>query len=142
MSVIGVSFDGKHCKDSYGMWLTNVEFESPEPQETYVQVPGRDGELDLSEALSGEIHYNNGTITLTFQTTGKVCGKTWTGLRDTLMNDLHGKTTEIVFDDDPDWVYKARCTVSGTPAAGQIYELTVTCNTEPFKTKGSSQLLW
>ena len=45
------------------MYLTDADIGFPEVRTNYVDVPGRDGMLDLSTALDGEIHYQDRTIT-------------------------------------------------------------------------------
>ena len=41
------------------MILNEKSYPPPTPKTLYVEVDGRDGDLDLSEGLIGEIKYNN-----------------------------------------------------------------------------------
>ena len=60
---------GSYDTDLNGLWtLTGWEFSPAEYRTNYVEVPGRDGDLDLSTALSdGMPKYNNRTLTATFE---------------------------------------------------------------------------
>ena len=53
----GVTIGDKHTFKDWGLICTKIEISDPERKTYYVSIPGRDGDLDLSEALSGEIQY-------------------------------------------------------------------------------------
>ncbi|MCC8181522.1 MAG: phage tail family protein [Clostridiales bacterium] len=133
---IGVSFDGAHCLDDLGLYLTNASIGAPEVQTNYIDVPGRDGQLDLSTALTGAVRYKNRTIELTFATAKRVSGKEWHALLSDVSNLLHGQEKTIAFDGD-DYYYKGRCTVTDFAVEGEKHTLTVSCNCEPYKYSAS-----
>lgn len=98
-----------HSANDLNVILTSKTFTKPEPQIYTVEVPGRNGLLDLTEGLMGRVAYNNGTITLTFVAPGKV--------NDTItiidyFNKLHGQEVELIDDDFSSYKYKGRCSIS------------------------------
>lgn len=62
--MITVLFDETDLKLEYSMVLEEFDIGIPEPKLVTVDVPGRDGELDMSRALTGNIMYHNRIIQL------------------------------------------------------------------------------
>lgn len=58
--------DDKHTERDWGLIWTDVKIESPEEQRKYITIPGRDGVLDLTEALKNGVRYGNRSVTNTF----------------------------------------------------------------------------
>lgn len=84
-----------------GWTLTGWSFPEPDPQENFVEVPGRSGgPLDVSTALtSGDPRYGSRSLTATFE-----CSDGDRLERDALIeemvNQLHGRRENILFPDD------------------------------------------
>ena len=92
---------GDYDTAAHGWTLASLEFEEPELQEIFVDVPGRpDGPLDMSDALTnGDPYYNSRGLTATFE-----CSD---GTRDDrnvliyeMVNALHGRRLDIILPDD------------------------------------------
>lgn len=80
--------------------LTGWELSAPEYQSNMVEVPGRDGSLDLSTALTdGEPRYKSRTLTATFETSEGTREARQTRL-DTMVNWLDGWRMDIYLPDD------------------------------------------
>lgn len=80
--------------------LTGWELSAPEYQSNMVEVPGRDGALDLSTALTdGEPRYKSRTLTATFETSEGTRETRQTRL-DTMVNWLDGWRMDIQLPDD------------------------------------------
>lgn len=80
--------------------LTGWALSTPEYQSNMVEVPGRDGALDLSTALTdGEPRYKNRTLTATFETSEGSREARQTRL-DTMVNWLDGWRMDIQLPDD------------------------------------------
>lgn len=94
--VIGVSFDGVHCLNDMGIYLTNADIGTPDARTNYVKVPGRDGLLDLTESLTGDIRYGNREIKLSFATEKRISQKDWQDLLSYVSNVLHGQKKRFV----------------------------------------------
>jgi len=62
-----------NLETEFGLHLTGYSYTPPEARTEYVSVPGRDGDLDFTEALfgsNGTVHYGNAKLEMTFLFTG------------------------------------------------------------------------
>lgn len=107
------------------------ELGNPTPQSYLVEVPGRNGLLNLTKGLTGKVCYNNRP--LKFQYLG-------TGNHDILLdtvdvfNTFHGETIRIIDDDTPDWYYEGEASVE-TKRDGVLVTITLNVNADPFRQK-------
>lgn len=85
---------GSNAISQYGFYLEDADLGSPEPQTAYVEVPGRNGALDMSEAITGYPTYNNRTLTFTLVMDGTI--EDIETAKDQFFTDNHGKTMEIL----------------------------------------------
>lgn len=131
----GVKFGEKHSYNDFKLILASKDIGMPEPRTNYVEVPGRNGSLDLSEALTGEVSYNDREIMLSFIAMEAMTNKTWPKLLTEISNYLHGKKLKIVFDEDTDYYFLGRCAVTDFSAPKGAENLTITCTCDPFKYK-------
>lgn len=61
----GVLINDEHTLRDWRAVITNSDIISlPEPNTTYLEIPGRNGRLDLSEVLTGDVSFSNRTIKL------------------------------------------------------------------------------
>lgn len=132
---IGVTMNGKHCLRDLGMYLTEASIAPPEVRTNYVPVPGRDGALDLSTALDGEIHYNDRAISLTFVSTAQLSGLSWSEFYARLLDLFHGRETELRFDGDEDYYYTGRGSVSGFTQEGGKWSVQMKFTCTPYRLK-------
>lgn len=117
-----------------GPWtLTNWELDSVSIRANYVEVPGRDGDLDLSTALTdGVPRYGNRNLTVSLE-----CSE---GTRlereamiNTMINWLDGWRLNIILPDDPDHYLTGRVHVAreyNDPAHAAV---TVTSVCDPWR---------
>ena len=135
----GVTFGTKH---SYNDWKLITKSRpvigSPSPKTNYIDVPEADGKLDFTEALTGEVKYNNRTIE--FEFTVIEARNRWTGLYSEIMNYLHGKKMKLVFDEDPNNYYVGRFEVNEWKSDKRTSTLTITGDVEPYKYELHSSL--
>lgn len=119
--------------ENWGLTLTGWELSAPEYKPYFVSVPGRDGDIDLSTALTdGQPRYNNRELTATFELS--------TGTREqrlaafnTIVNALDGKRVNITLPDDATHYITGRLSVAVEycdPAHGA---LTITGNCDPWR---------
>ena len=128
--MIGVTIGEKHSFNDWGIILSSKVISPPEPQLNKVDVPMRDGSIDLTESLTDDIKFKDRTITLNFTVTDKA---TWTAKVSEIQNYLHGKQLKIVFDDDLAFYYFGRVSVNKWATDKAIGSLVVECKVEPFK---------
>ena len=57
---------GKYKMGDFGLKLLNVDLGTPSVRKSTVTIPGRNGALDLTEAITGFPLYDNATHKLTF----------------------------------------------------------------------------
>lgn len=128
----GISFNGKHSWRDYRMYLSTApDFGSPEPKTDIVDIPGRDGVLDFTEAATGEVKYSNREMVFTF---ARMIGPEYREqFRSELRNDLHGKTAEIIYDLDADWYYTGRCSVAFEDVMPWKMKIVITVDAHPYK---------
>lgn len=127
------TINDKHTFYDYGLYVTNTNPVSPpKPRTQSIIIPGRNGNLDITEDLTGYTIYENRTITLKMG--GKKKAELWPSFMSTILNDIHGKMVKIVFDEEKDYYYIGRATVnSDYNRVGQIGTFTVTVDAEPYK---------
>ena len=128
--MFGVTIGEKHSYRDWGIILSSKVISPPEPQINKVDVPLRDGSIDLTEALTSDVKYKDRTITLNFTVTDR---STWTAKVSEIQNYLHGKQLKIVFDDDLAFYYFGRVSVNKWATDKAIGSLAVECKVEPFK---------
>ena len=121
--------------DSYtdlGLFLTEFKRANPTPKRTLAKVPCRDGNLDLTYALSSEIHYENRELVLTFKAVDY--SNDWETVFSNISSQLHGKKMHVVFSNDPDWYWD--CFVTVDPESEyNVGTVEVICDAYPYKRK-------
>jgi hypothetical protein len=107
----GVRFGDRHTAEDWGLIMNEKVVSPPLPKTNYVSVPGRDGDIDLSEALSGVVNYQDRTASFTFLlTNGSHADRE--ALISEIVGTLHGQSMEIEDTDDyPGYYLTGRITV-------------------------------
>lgn len=151
----GVRFDGKqgwgaaagiggfHTWNDWEAYWTDVSIAAPETEICTVNIPGRHGLLDLSEALTGSPVYKNRTVSLTFVYPGS--GSQWHDRYSEMLYQLHGRVVQMVMDSDPGYYYEGRCTVSSQRNNGAYSTFVITLDAYPYKYETADSLgdwLW
>lgn len=116
------------------LWtLTALELSAPEYQEKFLDVPGRDGALDLSAALTnGAPTYHSRTLTVKLE-----CSEgnrlTREAAINTMVNWLDGWRLDIVLPDDPDHYITGRVSVAKEYNDLAHAAVTVTAVCDPWR---------
>lgn len=121
----GAIFGDKHSTDDYEAIMNYARITTPTVKENYVDVPGGNSSLDLTEAVSG-VTFNDGQISFKF-TFFDADG------RDKMKNDLHGKRMHIILEREPEYFYDGRLSCREGDYAGNIYELYIDARISPYK---------
>lgn len=130
MQLRGVQFGDYHTATDWNLILHEKIVSPPVPKTNYVSVPGRDGDIDLTEALSGVVNYEDRTAEYTFLLTDGTHAD-----REELITEmigvLHGQHMRIIDTDDyPDYYMTGRLKVtdvSNNNAYG-VFKVEATCN--------------
>ena len=113
-------------------------FNPPKPKTNYVDIPGANGHLDLSEVVSGEVVYEARTGSLEFIVDNG--HKEWHDLYSEIMNYLHGKTMRAVLEDDPTFYYEGRFSVNQWKSEPHNSKITIDYTVNPYKLEQNSSL--
>ena len=128
----GVIFDDKHSYRDWALVLRNrPKVSPPTPKQKLITVPGSDRIIDLTQLLTGNVHYEPRTITMEF--TMAADRERWADLYSDILDALHGKSIKIVMDNDPNWYYTGRVIVGDLEAEKSTANLTMTAMVEPYK---------
>lgn len=99
-----MTIDGVNVLRDLGIFIKTRSIQLPEMKTFFVDVPGADGVLDLSTALTGgDMKFEDREVTIEFTTPGS-----YVGARDDLARLVHGRSVEFSFQDDPDFYFIAR----------------------------------
>lgn len=117
----------------------NQEFDSvilsgkignPEFRTYTVEIPGKDGLLDLTESIDGSVHYNNRDIEFRVFIAGKRINE-----RLDLLNNYHGQYVKLYSTYDNNYYYKGRLSVSIEERKATYAYVVLSFDCEPFKIK-------
>lgn len=136
--MLGVKIGNKHTFDDWGLKWEDVTIAFPEAKTNYIEIVGRDGFLDLSEALTGDIQYNNRNITLTFNIENDFYK--WQSMISNISNYVHGKIHKIIMDTDKGFYYYGRVSINTEKTNSVDGTLVLECNVEPYKYEITSSL--
>lgn len=110
---------------------------SPAVNKKMVEVPGRNGLLDLTEALTGTPTYGNRTGSWEFYVMHDYWGN-WVLCYSAIMNYLHGKTFRVVLEDDPDHYYEGRLSVQNWNSPKDYSRIIIEYELGPYRTHSST----
>ena len=122
-----IRFGAKWARADYGLIVAPYAIPMPEPQTSFVDIPGRDGTLDLSEAF-GTVRYADRTIPLTLYVRTP-----FDATVSTFAADVHGRRMNLIFDRDPTYYYDARVTIEDVEKHAGYCELSLECRAKPYK---------
>lgn len=129
---LGATINDEHTLRDWGAAITNSDLVTvPDANLTYLEVPGRNGRLDLSEVLTGDVTYANRTIKLILA--GSVSIATWVERCKHIFNSYHGRMVKVIFDDDPSHYYQGRASVSDPQRVRNGGQFSLTVDADPFR---------
>ena len=128
----GIWIDDKHTEKDWGLIWTDVEISPPDPQTKYLEIPGRNGSLDLTEALGGGVRYSNRSVKNTFILPDRNIAL-WHDTYSEIMNYCHGKYRKVTLDSDPAFYYLGRLSVTSVKEDAAHSTVVISCNAEPYK---------
>lgn len=125
----------KNIKNTWIDWhlvpMERPSIENPEVKTKRVEIPGMNGDLDLSESLTGYPTYNNrkGSIDFMIMTGYEY----WNEIYQSMCSYFHGKKVYFACEDDPAYYYCARITVGKYESEKDNSKITIEYNAEPYK---------
>lgn len=120
-----------NSKEDWSLLRAHFEVGDPQLRKYEVTIPGRDGVLDLSEALGGA-YYGDREISIRFICINWI-EERFHLLASTIRNEIEGRVCRISFSDDLGYFWRGRPQVEATWRGNGTSEITITVTVEPFK---------
>lgn len=128
----GVTFGNKHSYEDYQLILTAYDTGEPAPRRNLVPVPGRNGLLDTTEALTPVITYDNRQMQFAF--TWRSSPETYEEELQVIRNALHGKKMHVILDSDLDYYYDGFVTIASKNLSGrERASIVIAVDAYPYK---------
>lgn len=124
--------------DKFNTWynwrliVTAKDVTPPEPKTNYINIDGMNGTLDLSEALTGDIAFNDRTVSASFWTSNGSYKDREKLLRD-IVSSLHGKKIKIIEPDDPEHYFYGRVKIKSRKNILPYAEFSIVCECDPWR---------
>ena len=124
--------------DKFNTWhdwhltLTAKDLTDPEPKTNYITLDGVSGTLDVTEALTGEVEFNDRTVTASFMCS-EGTHKDREALYRTITAALHGKKVKLVEPDDPDHFFLGRIKIKAPGKHPAYMAFTVEAVCDPWR---------
>ena len=128
--MIELTLDGVNLYRIHRIVLETFKIGIPEPQLTTVDVPGRNGKLDMSEALAGHLTYNNRIIELALGIVGSE--EVMEQKRLTLFNLINKPLCKLKFSHLQGY-FEGRCIVTDVSREHGHYTITMKCDCFPYR---------
>lgn len=128
----GFNYDEIHTGDDWKLILNSKTITPPEPKTYEVDIDGRDGTLDLSESLAGEIKFKDRTITAVYLLTEGSRVERERLIR-TITNYLNGRKRKIVEPDDLDHYFIGRSKITAVSNNQAYGSITVQSTCDPWR---------
>ena len=128
----GVYF-GDYYTNDHDLILTDVDISFPTPKRTTIEIEGRDGVLDLTQALTSDIKYEMRDVNFDFEFKGSI--DTYDEMRAEIAAAIHGKYLNIIQDSEPDYYWDAFVEVDDFALDRRLGKLSVSCEVYPYKYK-------
>lgn len=120
-----------HTITDFEWVMTSKNISAAVPKTNFLQIPVRNGVIDLTAMPTQQTKYEQRTITLGFYSPKKVVD--WSSEANKIWNELAGRKIKIKFDDDPWWYWEGRC-VDATPTYdGRMETLVMTFTVNPYR---------
>ena len=132
----GISFGNIHSFYDLNLILSGSEIPPAKPKTTYVDIPGGDGSVDLTEA-NGEVKFHDREckFTFTMNPSDDLSDMAFEEKKTEVSNALNGREFKITLDKDDGFYYLGRCEVSEYLSNKRLRQIVVTAKVKPYKFK-------
>lgn len=128
----GVMFGDIHTGDTWGVTMTDKDIDTPDVKTNYVSVDGRDGDLDLTEALTGDVRYSTRKASFSFMLTDGTY-EDREELLTAIIQHVHGHRLTIVDDDDKEHYLTGRCEVKSCDRNRAYATISIEATCDPWR---------
>ena len=130
----GIKFGNIHS-DALGLsWLGVFTLSPPKAATKYIDIPGRNGSLDYSQAITGYVVYEDRDITMEFRLETDSDDEYIEKISE-VMNLLHGQRMIVIADVAPDYQWDCRLEVEDDRKSRKQSTVTITGTAYPYKRK-------
>ena len=130
----GIAFGDIHTYDDLNLILSVCPDMPPaKAKTTYIDIPGGDGSLDLSE-VHGEMKYSDRENKYTFSM-HPWDSVTWEEKMQEVSSLLHGKRFKMVLDKDEDFFWDVRVTIDEFSSEKSLHQIVIAVRAMPYKYK-------
>lgn len=132
----GIYFDDIHSFYDLNLILSKVDIPPAKPKTIYVDIPGGNGSVDLTEA-HGEVKYSDRECKFTFSMNpaGGLSDSDFEEKKTEISNLLNGRKFKITLDKDDEFYYSGRCEVSEYLSNKRLRQFVVKAKVYPYKFK-------
>ena len=120
--------------DVYELNLVSVEVTTPVAKTSYIEIPGRDEPLDLTEYF-GEIKYKNRIIKLVYRC--KKSREDYYATFNLMQNAFNGRKVRLNHDDDIEAYFLGRCAVGGFKSDTGKHQIDISIDAEAYRYKNN-----
>lgn len=139
-----ITFGDKNTWDDWHLIpATRPVFNPPEIKTHYVDIPGANGQIDLTESLTGYPLYENRTGSWEFNVVNGY--QDWDVLYSEILAYLHGKTMKAYLEDNPYFYFEGRFEVNKWTSDKWWSKITIDYDVYPYKKEPNTSLepwLW
>lgn len=111
--------------------------EQPPVKTNTIEIPGANGDIDMTDIPLGFPTYGKRTGTWEFVLAHDQSGWSWEEGYSRILERLHGKRMHVILDDDRSYFYTGRLSVNGFKSEDMCDVVTIGYNLNPFK-----QMIW
>lgn len=125
-----VTIGTTHMYNDYGLITISRKISPPSPKIIAIDIPGADGQIDLTDALTGEVKFHNRKIEMAFEKIGgsSISYSTYRQIS----NKFHGQLNKITFSDMPGYYFCGRVAVDDFEAGVSSGQLKMSCDAQPY----------
>lgn len=132
-----ITFGDKNTWDDWHLIPSSRPvFNPPKLKTKYIEIPGSDVVIDLTDVMGGCPTYDYREGSIEFYVVNGY-GE-WFDRYSTIMNYLHGRRLRAVLEDDPVFVYDGRFTVNKWASDKMASKITIDYYVEPYKKEHAS----
>lgn len=131
--IIAATNEQFHTLNDWGLALGNNNYIGDPVQHTeFISVKGRNGLLDISEALTDRPTYESRPVILSL---GGIRNRNeWDAVISDFRNKIEGKVIKLIFDNDPTYYWYGRCHITGFDRVRELGEFNIEIpKADPYK---------
>lgn len=126
-----VNFGNHRSAEDWGLILNAMSITPPTPKTSKISVEGRDGDINLSRALTGEMRFSNREASFTFLITDGTHAER-EALSTEIISVIHGEELKIITPDKLDYYLIGECKVEDVINNKSYMTIIISADCEPY----------